>query len=132
MNLRTYIFLMSIGSILCWIAWIYTLFTIDPTSGNWLSLVLFYASLFLAILGTSSIVGFLFHKIIVKNDEIVFRHVKNTFRRSILLSTTVLSLLLFQSARLLTWWNLILLVFMGIFLELIIFSKRRFSSGQYV
>lgn len=130
MSLRQYLILMSIATLLCWVAWFFVLNYTTPDSG-FLTLFFFYCSLFLAILGTFSVIGFLVRRFFVKDDEVVFRHVRRTFRQSLLLAALIIFALLLLSARLLTWWNSIILIIFFLFLEAVIFTNRKFRNDDH-
>lgn len=130
MPLRLYLIFMVLGTILCWTAWGVVLMNIDPTISGWVGLSFFYISLFLALVGTVSIIGFMIHKSIFKDTEIVFRHVRKTFRQSIILAILVLVCLELLRIGWLYWWNALLLILFGLTIEGIIFSKRKFSNVE--
>lgn len=123
---------MSLGTALCWIAWFFVIRNIDPSSGGLLGFTFFYLSLFLAVVGTFSVGGFLFRRAIMKKDEIVFRHVRHTFRQSIIVGILAVFALFLLGARLLTWWNGLLLVALLLIFEGIIFTKRKYRNVDYV
>lgn len=129
MSLRHYLILMSIATLLCWVAWFYVLNYTAP-GGGFLAVFFFYCSLFLAVVGSFSVLGFLIRRLVVKNDEVVFRHVRRTFRQSVLLAVLIIFALLLLSARLLTWWNGIILVIFFLFLESVIFASRKFRNDD--
>lgn len=128
MSLRLYLTLMSIGTILCWVAWFFVITNTSPIESGLMGLFFFYFSLFLAVVGTFSVIGFLIRKIIIKNDEVIFRHVRHTFRQSILLGLLIVFILILLSQNLLFWWNALILFAFFIFLEGVIFSNRRHSN----
>lgn len=132
MTLRQYLFLMSLGTLTCLTAWIFLLFNIDPVNTDTISFVFFYASLFLSLLGIISIVSLWIKIKFLKSEEVVFRHVKKTFRQGAINASLVILLLVLQQFRLLTWWNLIILIVLGILIEATIFSNRKFSNRDYV
>lgn len=123
---------MSVATLLCSVAWLFVLFSIDPTESNPAGFLFFYMSLWLAIVGSFSVLGFLVRRAIINDDEVVFRHVKQTFRQSIIIASLTILTLLFLAHSLLTWWNVILLVIVGLFIEGIIFSSRRYRNAPYV
>ena len=131
MTLRQYLVLMSLGTGLCWIAWFFILFSVDPIQAGRLVFFFFYVSLFMAVVGTFSVLGFLIRRWVVKDDELVFRHVKRTFRQSIFIAAVLIVVLMLLSNRLLAWWNLVLLLGLCIFLEAIVFTNRKFSNRTY-
>lgn len=119
---------MSIGTVVCFVAWFFVILSLDPTQAGFLGFFFFYASLFLAIFGLFSVIGFLVRWKILKDDEVVFRHVKRTFRQAIILAAAVIFVLFLLQLRLLTWWNGILLVLLLLALEGLIFTNHRNST----
>lgn len=132
MTLRQYLILMTIGTLACWIAWFFVIGNISPAEAGILGFAFFYLSLFLAIVGTFSVAGFLTRRVIIKNDNIVFRHVHTTFRQSIIIASLIIISLLLLSQHLLAWWNALLLVALFFILEGMIFSNRKYRNLDYV
>lgn len=132
MSLRQYLFLMTLGTAICWGAWFFVILKIDPLAVGNLSFVFFYATLFLALVGTFSVFGFALRRMVIKNDEIIFRHVKRTFRQGIFIASAVTILLLLLQKDLLTWWNGALVIIFFLIVEGIIFTNRRYSNEDYV
>ncbi len=130
MTLRQYLLLMSLGTVACAIAWLFIIFTIDPTQAGIIGLTFFYVSLFLTLLGAFSVVGFLLHRKLVSDDMAVFRHVRRTFRQSIIFSLFFIAVLLLLQKQWFNWWNLAILVFLVVVTEGIIFSSRK--NNRYV
>lgn len=100
---------MSICTLFCWLAWILVVNLIDPTETGVLGFGFFYSSLFLACLGTMSILGFWLRMKIFR-DEIVYKQVGTAFRQAVMFSILVVGSLFLQSKSLLTWWNIILFI----------------------
>ena len=90
MTLRQYLILMSLGTLICWAAWVVIINTFAPNTAGILGLLFFYVSLFLALVGTFSVIVFLIRRVIIKNDEVIFRHVRRTLRQSIVVSTLLM------------------------------------------
>ncbi|MDD2757869.1 MAG: hypothetical protein PHD72_00655 [Patescibacteria group bacterium] len=132
MTLRQYLIIMSIATAVCWAVWASVVFFYDPQSAGFIGFSLFYLSLFLSLLGTFSVIGFFIRAKMVKNDEIVFRYIKKTFRQGIFFATFILLLLFLQQHKLLTWWNFTLLLLFYIFFESLIFANRKYQNRDYV
>ena len=132
MTLRQYLILMTLGTLICWVAWVFVIFNLDPYQAGFISFLFFYASLFLALLGTFSVCGFLVRRRLLKDDEVVFRHVKKTFRQGIIFSVFILLVLFLLQLKLLAWWNLTLLVLLLVSLEGVIFASRPRNPNNYV
>lgn len=123
---------MSIGTILCWVAWLFVLTNIAPEDAGTLGLLFFYISLFMSIVGTCSIIGFAIHQRLIKNEDVVLRHVRHTFRQSILIGLFIILTLVLKSNSLLTWWNGLLIAILFVVLEGVLFTKRKFNNVEYV
>ena len=132
MTLRQYLIIMTVATLICWLVWGAVIFLYDPNIAGAISFLFFYASLFLALLGTISIIVFFVRSKIIKNDEVVFRHIKRTFRQGLFFSTFVIISLLLAQKHLLTWWNFTLLLTFYIFLEGLIFTNRKYQNHDYV
>ena len=131
MTLRQYLVLMSVGAAICWLAWFFVLGSVDPSQTGFFGFLFFYSSLFLALGGTFSVIGFLIKKIVLKNDQIVFHHVKSTFRQGMLVATVIILGLILLQIKLLAWWNAILLILLFAAIEGIIFTNRKYNN-RYV
>jgi hypothetical protein len=123
---------MSLATLVCWLVWFLVVFIYNPNAAGLVGFMLFYSSLFLAVLGTFSIIGFLIRSKIIKNDDVVFRHIKRTFRQGFFFSLFIITNLVLAQFRLLTWWNFILLLTLYIFLEGLIFTSRKYQNRHYV
>ncbi|TSC84831.1 MAG: Uncharacterized protein G01um101413_215 [Parcubacteria group bacterium Gr01-1014_13] len=128
MTLRQYLVLMSVGAAICWMAWVFVLGSTDPAEAGFFGFLFFYCSLFLALAGTFSVIGFLIKKIILKNDQIVFHHVKSTVRQGMLVAVFIIVGLILLQIKLLTWWNGILLILLFAVVEGIIFTNRKYNN----
>ncbi len=131
MTLRAYLILMSVGALICWLAWFFVLGSIEPAQAGFFGFLFFYSSLFLALAGTFSVIGFLVKKIILKDDQIVFHHVKSTFRQGMLVAGIIIFGLILLQTKLLTWWNGILLILLFAAIEGIIFTNRKYNNKNF-
>jgi hypothetical protein len=109
MTLKNYLFVMSVLTAVCWSIFFFVADIINPFSTNWLGFLLFYTSLFIALVGLSTLVGFLFRFVILKKG-LAFNLVKLSFRQSFLFSLFLVSALFLQANSLLTWLNLLFLI----------------------
>ncbi|MBU4319421.1 MAG: hypothetical protein KKF30_19340 [Proteobacteria bacterium] len=148
MTLKAYLIIMSITTLLCWLAFGFVLRSIDPYITNWVGFLLFYGSLFLTMAGTSAIIGFLirfaphpFGSIIPKcfrkantelrqkgaglKRELVFNSVRNAFRQSFFFAFLIMAALILLSKDLFTWGNLILLISSLSVLEFFLISYKK-------
>jgi hypothetical protein len=115
-------------TLLCWTAFVFVLFNVNPEITNWLGFLLFYLSLFLSLVGTSAIIGFLIRFIGLKH-ELAFRSVKDAFRQSFLFSFFIAATLLLLSQNLFSWVNLFLLVIGLSVLEFFMISYSKPYQG---
>lgn len=132
MTLRQYLIIMSGATLICWLVWLLVIFLYDPRTAGFIGFLLFYTSLFLSVLGTFSVCGFFIRAKLINNEEIVFRHIKRTFRQGIIFSLFLITVLLLAQFRLLTWWNFTMLLTFYIFLEGLIFTNRKYQNRDYV
>jgi len=132
MTLRQYLVLMGVGTLLCWGILGFILLTVDPLTAGITGMIFFYLSLFLALVGTFSVLVFLVRRMFDKNEEVIFRHVRKTFRQSVTIALFVILVLFLQQKQLLTWWNGLLLVIIFIALEGIVFTNRKHNNQDYV
>lgn len=124
MTLSRYLILMIIGTLLCWLAWFLVVFQIDPFKASLISLFIFYVSLFLSLIGTFAIVGFLFRILLMKQKEPYFKQVKKSFRHSLFFALLIIFALILQSQKLLNWWNILIILLVLIFFEMYFLADR--------
>lgn len=93
----------------CWAIFGYVIFTINPFETNIIGFSLFYASLFISLVGTAAIVGFLVRFVGLKRD-LAFKSVKEAFRQSFLFALLIIISLFLLSKNLFIWWNLLYLI----------------------
>ncbi|MFH1867194.1 MAG: hypothetical protein ABIJ81_03905 [Patescibacteria group bacterium] len=124
MTLKQYLLLMFLGTLGAWAAWLTVIFYLTPESSGTLGLIFFYLSLFVAVVGTTTLIGFTFRYWLHK-DEVVFRQVSISFRQGVLLGIVVILALILQAQRLLTWWNLGILLLALTIVEFFFLSMRR-------
>jgi hypothetical protein len=109
MTLRSYlIFMISITAV-CWLVWLFVIFTVNPETASLFGFVLFYLSLFLALAGSAAIVGFVIRFIALKK-ALAFRLVRDAFRQSFLFAFLISASLFLLSKNLFNWLNLFFLV----------------------
>lgn len=118
---------MFLATLICWSAWAVVINSVNPETTNGVGFALFYTSLFLAIVGTAAIVGFII-RFAALRQELVFRHVAVAFRQSFLLAALIVGALLLQSYRLLSWQNALYLVIAVTVLEFFLVSYRRTAA----
>jgi len=124
MTLKTYLTIMLLATGICWAAWVIVAQSINPETTNWVGFLLFYVSLFLAVVGSSALVGFCMRFVLLRK-EMVFRQVAIAFRQSFLFAVIIVGSLILQSFRMLTWYNAFFLVIALSVLEFFLISYKR-------
>lgn len=109
MSLRFYLTLMILATILCWTGFSFVIWTVNPEITNWLGFFLFYLSLFLSLVGTGAIIGFIIRFVSLKH-ELLKQSVKTAFRQSFLFSFFIIAVLFLLARNLFSWLNVILLI----------------------
>jgi len=115
---------MSSMTMLSWFIFVYVLLSINPEITNWLGFLFFYLSLFLSIIGTSALLGFLVRFVFLKK-HIAFRLVKEAFRQSFLFASLIIVSLILLSQGLFTWLNMFFLISSLSILEFFILSYEK-------
>ena len=127
MSLNKYLLILTAGTCLAWISWFVVLGFINPFSAGWVGFMFFYVTLIFALLGTFSLLGYLSHRLL-KRDEVANRHVSIASRQSVLLTILVVVALILQNFRLLMWWNVVILIVFTAFIELFFISYKKFDK----
>jgi len=125
MNLKQYLTLMCLGTALCWAMFLLVIFNMPPDSSQ--ALLFFYSSLFMASIGTLSIISLSIRVGLLKK-RVLFRQVKKSFRQSFLLGILIISMLFLQGKKILVWWNVIFLIIALAILECILVSSNSRKS----
>ncbi len=124
MTLKKYLKTMTATTVICWIIFIYVILSINPDTTNWIGFLLFYSSLFLSIIGTTAIVGFIIRFIAIK-QKLAFHSVKEAFRQSFLFALLIIISLLLLERNLFTWLNLFFLIASLSILEYFLISYEK-------
>ncbi len=124
MNLRQYLTIMTIATILCWVSWIFVIINIDPFQGGFTGFLFFYITLFSAMLGTNSLLIFAIYKFFSGRLP-MFRYVQKSFRESFIISGFVIFILFLQGMSWLTVWNFGILLLLSILVTSFLFSVQK-------
>ncbi|MFZ5365598.1 MAG: hypothetical protein ACOZBH_05405 [Patescibacteria group bacterium] len=127
MTLRKYLIILLICTTFCWLTFVAVLMYTNPGSTNWIGFSFLYLSLFVSLIGTFSIGGILF-RWVSKKQSLQDKQIDISSRQSIILSFFAVVSLFLQSLRLLTWWNLIILVAVISLVEIFFISHRKFRN----
>lgn len=125
MTLRQYITTMAVATLLCWSAWVFVIVNVNPFEAGFASFLFFYASLFLALIGTVSVISFFIYRFIDKDKLPLFRYVQMSFRQSLVVSSVLTGLLYLQAHQWLSVWLAVLLAAFGFILITLTFSVNR-------
>ncbi|OGF31510.1 hypothetical protein A2533_04025 [Candidatus Falkowbacteria bacterium RIFOXYD2_FULL_35_9] len=123
MSLKNYLILIAICAGISWVAWFLVLFSVEADQSGFLGFVFFYTSLFFALLGTFSILGYYIRSIWRKTD-LWYKQLNVSSRQALILSLLVVSALILQSQRYLQFWNLLILITLAVFFEALFLSYR--------
>jgi len=127
MTLRKYLIFLLVCTGFCWLTWFFVIRYTNPESTGWMGFAFFYLSLFVSLVGTFSIVGFLIRSMF-KREEVIYKKIDISSRQSIILSLLIIISLILQSQRLMTWWNFIILVVAISLVEIFFISYRKFRN----
>lgn len=124
MTLKQYLILMCLGTALSWAAVGLIIAMIDPADAHALTFIVFYASMFLALAGTISVIGLAMRVLLLKKDFLISRQVFISFRQAVLLSLMLVAALILQSKSLLTVWTAVLLAAVLTVMEFFFISTK--------
>lgn len=134
MQLKTYNLSMLGATLLAWFAFILVINSFDPQQANAVVFIFVYLSLFLSILGTLALLGFLLRKLWPmsffgreRKKELSAKLALKSFRQALIFSVVIILALILQAAELLNWWNILLLIIFATLVEFIILS---FSKAE--
>jgi hypothetical protein len=105
---KNYLLGLAALAALGWLALFIVIFRLDPFTSTALAVPFFLAALFLALIGSLTLIGF-YSRVWFRKGEIYLQHISIALRQAILLSIAVEIALVFQILRILTWWDGILI-----------------------
>lgn len=120
MTAKTYSLIMGLATMIAWVGFFIIIFNFDPQEANWVIFVLFYFTVFLAVLGTMSLLGFWIRMWLARKRNLLRTVVRESFRQAFIVSIVVVLALVLQAVRILTWWNISLLVIAAATVEFLI------------
>ncbi len=123
MGFRTYLMVMAFVSAAAWIAWLVVINSVDPVSAGLFGLFLFYVTLGMSVLATSTLLGTGI-RVWLKPNQLVHKQSTKALRQGVLLTVVFLLTLMLSGRGLLVWWVFVLIVIIAAFLELIFISSN--------
>lgn len=123
MSLKKYLIFMTTATFICWLAWLIVVFYVNPQEAGFLGFTMFYVSLFLALTGTFSLVGF-FGRVWFTREAVIFRHLGISTRHAVWFALLLVCALLLQGSGFLRWWNIFFLVLLFTLLEFFFLSRK--------
>ncbi len=124
MTFRFFLILMALASAGAWAGWIVVVSAIDPTRSGPVGFLFFYLTLTLALIGTLTVAGTGI-RVWARREEIVSRHVTNSFRQAFLFTTLVDASLMLLAGGLFRWWTAALAIVLLALVELVFLSVAR-------
>ena len=128
MTFRWFLLVMTIATLAMWVAWLFVLHTIDPLQSGLTGFVLFYLTLFVALLGTTVLSGSLIRSW-VHPDELLYRQTLRSFRQGFILSGLFICSLWLFAFEAMRWWTILLLIILFSLIELFFVSKQSKRSN---
>lgn len=122
MVLHRYVFLGVIATLFSWGAWTLILFTVDPATSGGLGLGSFLLTLFVAVLGTATLLGIALRRALA-GSAVAYHVLGVSVRQAVFLSLIVTGSLLLKAMNLFTWWSIGLLFGGLVILEYFFHSK---------
>jgi len=124
MTTKQFIIIMLAVTAVCGGAFALVLFFINPKTTGALGFLLFYLSLFFALTGLLSLLGFYVRCVFTRKFQ-EFEQAQISFRQAAFFGIIVSVSLLLQSQQLLNWLNAVILVFLLTIIEFFIISLKR-------
>lgn len=122
MNLRSYFFGLFAATLLCFGVFLVIFFYTDPDLADFLTFAALFSSLFLSLTGALTFIIF-YVRLSIGNREVIFAHLPVAARHAALIAGLVTTLAILQTLRVLSTWEVILIVFIMILVELAARSK---------
>lgn len=102
MKLKNTLFSLFVITLLAFGGWVTILFNVDPFRTDSFTFTVFYACIFLFVMGLMTFIGFGL-RILASNREVIYAHFTPSFRQGLLVAFAVVGLLFLQSLRVLSW-----------------------------
>ncbi len=123
MSLKLYLLGIALTSISAFVIWLGVIFSIDPSTAVPFEFVLFYASLFLFLTGTLTLIAF-YIRLLRTNNEFYYGNLLRSLRQAGLFSLFVASALALKGFRVISYVEITLLFIATILFELYFSAKK--------
>ena len=128
MTFKQFLLTMLGATFAVWLAWLFILLNIDPTVSGWIGFLFFYATFFVACIGTLSVAGTAVRRWF-RPQDLVSRQVLASFRQSVWFSVILATTLILLSQGLFRLWIITLVIIVFALLELFFLSVHQRSIG---
>jgi hypothetical protein len=113
MTLAQYLIMISLSGVFSWVGFLLVLFRMNPNTGGTAALLLFYATLFLAVASTFTLIGFGIRRLL-ERDVLPIRQIGVAGRQAFFFAIFLTSTFLLLGTGYFTWWNApVILIFLG-------------------
>lgn len=124
MTFKQFLVVMLAATLAVWLVWIFVLFNLDPTNSGWTGFIFFYIALWMAAVGTITLVATPVRRLFRPTD-LVSRQVLTSFRQAVWLASLVIVVLILLSQNIFRLWIVLLFVIVFCLLELAFLTARR-------
>lgn len=122
MSHSRYLFFIGLAGFLAWVGFFLVLTRLNPYDHIGISLSLFFATFFIAVSATFTVLGFYF-RVWLFRSEVFYKHINIALRQGVFLAFIAVFCLIFLVLRLLNWWTGLLLIAVVVLLEAYFSSK---------
>ena len=129
MTLKQYLSIMLIATGLCFVAWGFVIINVDPFQDTGLGLMLFYITAFFTLIGSISLIAFVVLYYFSSARYAIFYDVQRSFLIGLIGSIALTLLLYLQAKAVLNIWNVVVFVFIILFLLLFKLSTLAYSRS---
>ncbi|MBU1999155.1 MAG: hypothetical protein KKE64_06635 [Candidatus Omnitrophica bacterium] len=130
MSIRGYNLMMLVATGIAWLGFFIIINNFDPQAANLVIFSLFYFILFLSILGTLSLLGFLLRSLWNRKRARPRLMATESFRQALIFAAVLIIALWLQAGRVLTWWNMLLLIVLATVVEFSILVFRQSADNK--
>lgn len=123
MTYSSYLAVIFFSSVVSWLSFYMVIERLDPFVNPVTAFVSISVTMFLALTGTFTILGFYLRLFWLKNS-LYFYNINVSFRQGVLLAFAVCIMLGFQAFRILNWWDGMIIVLVVAIIEFSFLSKR--------